>query len=220
MASPNRSASQGGVFIVFEGLDGAGKTTQIQLLCERLEQAGYQVVRLKEPTDGPWGQKIRHLAQGGRRHVSPKTELTWFLEDRRQDVDQNICPALARGQIVVLDRYYFSTMAYQGARGLDPEYIRQCNEAFAPPPDLLILLDISPAQGLQRLQRDRKPDEFEQLAYLQQVAAQFAQMEFTYLRRIPATLPAEAVHDRIWQEVQTVLALSARHDASNRGQPS
>lgn len=206
MTSSTRPASHSGVFIVFEGLDGAGKTTQVRLLCKRLEQAGYKVVRLKEPTDGPWGQKIRHMAQGRRHHVSPKTELTWFLEDRRQDVDQNIGPALARGQVVVLDRYYFSSMAYQGARGLDPEHIRQCNEAFAPPPDLLILLDIPPERGLQRLQRDRDPDNFEQLAYLQQVAAQFARMEFTYLRRIPATLTAEAVHDRIWQEVQTVLA--------------
>jgi dTMP kinase len=186
MASSNRSASQGGVFIVFEGLDGAGKTTQVRLLCERLEQAGYQVVRLKEPTDGAWGQKIRHMAQDGQHHVSPETELTWFLEDRRQDVEQNICPALSRGQVVVLDRYYFSTMAYQGARGLDPEHIRQCNEAFAPPPDLLILLDVPPEQGLQRLQQDRQPDNFEQLEYLQQVAAQFARMEFAYLRRIPA----------------------------------
>ncbi len=206
MASSTMSASQGSVFIVFEGLDGAGKTTQVGLLCERLEQVGYEVVRLKEPTDGPWGQKIRHMAMDGRHNVSPETELTWFLEDRRQDVEQNICPALARGQVVVLDRYYFSTMAYQGARGLDPEQIRHCNETFAPPPDLLILLDISPEQGLERLQQDRHPDDFEQLDYLQRVATLFSTMEFAYLRRIPATQTAEVVHDRIWQEVQTVLA--------------
>ena len=103
---------------------------------------------------------------------------------------------------MVLDRYYFSTIAYQGARGLDPEHIRHCNEAFAPPPDLLILLDIPPEQGLERLQRERHPDNFEQLEYLQHVAALFSTMEFAYLRRIPATLAAEIVHDRIWQEVQ------------------
>jgi dTMP kinase len=120
-------------------------------------------------------------------------------------VEQNIRPALARGQIVVLDRYYFSTMAYQGARGFDPEDIQHRNEAFAPPPDLLLLLDIPPAQGLARLQQERSPDNFEQLDYLQRVALLFDHMDYTYLRRIPATLAAEIVHDRIWHEVQTIL---------------
>lgn len=194
-----------GVFIVFEGLDGAGKTTQVRLLCQRLQQAGYKVVSLKEPTDGPWGQKIRQMAQEGRHDVSPETELAWFLEDRRQDVEQHIRPALARGQIVVLDRYYFSTMAYQGARGFDPADIQQRNEAFAPPPDLLFLLEIPPAQGLARLRQTRHPDHFEQLDHLQRVARLFAHMDFTYLRRIPATLAVETVHDRIWHEVQAIL---------------
>ena len=202
-----------GVFIVFEGLDGAGKTTQVKLLCDRLQQAGYEVVSLKEPTDGAWGQKIRQMARAGRHDVAPETELTWFLEDRRQDVQQNIRPALARGQIVVLDRYYFSTMAYQGARGFDPADIQQCNEAFAPPPDLLFLLEIPPERGLARLQQARSPDHFEQLDYLQRVAHLFARMDFAYLRRIPATLAIETVHDRIWHKVQTVLPQVSR----NRG---
>jgi dTMP kinase len=200
------------LFIVFEGLDGAGKTTQIRLLYDHLRQEGYNVVCLKEPTGGPWGQKIRHLAQHGRRGVPPATELEWFLEDRRQDVEENIRPALARGRIVVLDRYYFSTMAYQGALGCDPEVIRTRNEAFAPSPDLLFLLEISPAEGLQRVQQDRKLDDFERLDYLEQVAALFAQMHFPYLRRIPATLKPEAMHARIWQEVQAALARRLRDD--------
>jgi thymidylate kinase len=103
---------------------------------------------------------------------------------------------------------------------LDPEQIRHRNEAFAPPPDLLILLDIPPEQGLERLQRDRNPDNFEQLEYLQQVAAQFARMAFAYLRHIPATLTAEVVHDRIWQEVRIVLAQSSSHAGLNRGHAS
>ena len=196
----------GGLLIVFEGLDGAGKTTQIRLLDEHLRQESYDVVCLKEPTDGPWGEKIRHLAQHGRQGVPPATELTWFLEDRRQDVEQNIRPALRRGQIVLLDRYYFSTIAYQGALGCEPETIRQRNEAFAPPPDLLFLLEISPARGLRRVQQDREPDSFERLDYLERVATLFARMSFPYLRRIPATLQVQAIHARIWQEVQTVLA--------------
>jgi dTMP kinase len=216
MTQSRRRTLPHGLFIVFEGLDGAGKTTQVHLLATRLHQCGYDVVRLKEPTAGPWGQKIRRLAQYGRQHVSLETELTWFLEDRRQDVAENITPALARGQIVVLDRYYFSTMAYQGARGGNPHLIRQLNEAFAPPPDLLFLLDIAPAQGLQRVQQQRLPDEFERLDYLERVAALFAQMDFAYLQRIPAMLPPDAVHTRIWQAVQTALAQRHQHDQHGR----
>jgi dTMP kinase len=211
MTPPRPHSLRQGLFIVFEGLDGAGKTTQVHLLCERLRHSGYGVVPLKEPTDGPWGRNIRHLARYGRQHVPLETELTWFLEDRRQDVEHNIKPALARGDIVVLDRYYFSTMAYQGARGGDPDTIRQRNEAFAPPPDLLFLLEITPQEGLQRIQQQRLPDEFERLEYLERVAALFAQMDFPYLQRLPATLAPEAMHNRIWQTVQTVLT-QRQHD--------
>jgi dTMP kinase len=110
-----------GLLIVFEGIDGSGKTTHVRLLDQRLRRAGYDVVCLKEPTEGPWGQKLRQLAQHGRQEIPPTTELEWFLQDRREDVEHNIQPALARGQIVVLDRYYFSTIAYQGTLQLDPE---------------------------------------------------------------------------------------------------
>jgi dTMP kinase len=212
MTPPKPYALRAGLFIVFEGLDGAGKTTQVHRLCERLRHNGYGVVPLKEPTDGPWGQKIRRLALHGRQHIPLETELTWFLEDRRQDVEHNIKPALARGDIVVLDRYYFSTIAYQGARGGNPDSIRQHNEAFAPPPDLLFLLDIAPTQGLQRIQQQRLPDEFERLEYLEHVAALFAQMDFPYLQRIPATLAPEAIHCRIWRAVQVALDQRQQHD--------
>ncbi|MGQ4809611.1 Thymidylate kinase [Candidatus Entotheonellaceae bacterium PAL068K] len=200
----------GGLFIVFEGLDGAGKTTQARRLVNRLQQESYDAVCFKEPTDGPWGQKLRALARHGRQGVRPETELEWFLADRRQDVDQNIRPALARGQVVVLDRYYFSTMAYQGALGYDPELIQRRNEAFAPLPDLLFLLEIAPHQGLRRLQRDRQPDAFERLEYLEGVAALFAQMRFPYLQRLPATLEPADTHAHIWQAVQVALRYSCK----------
>lgn len=205
-----------GLFIVFEGLDGAGKTTQIQRLATALQQEGYTVICLKEPTDGPWGQKIRQSVLQHGRQVDPADELTWFLEDRRQDVEQNIRPALAQGQIVILDRYYFSTMAYQGALGHDPDEIRQRNEAFAPPPHLLFLLEIDPSQGLRRVQQARQFDEFERLDYLQQVGAIFAAMDFPYLRRIPASDDIETVQAHIWQEVRKTLTTWPRTDLSEK----
>src|SRR5215470_18733012 len=195
-----------GLFIVFEGVDGAGKTTQVHLLAERLQGAGYEVVCLKEPTEGPWGQKLRQLAQHGRQEIPPAMELEWFLQDRREDVEHNIQPALARGQIVVLDRYYFSTIAYQGALQLNPEEIRVRNEAFAPPPDLLFILDIPPARGLQRVRQRGALSHFERLDYLARVAAIFAAMQFPYLRHIDASSEPALVQEQIWQAIAPLLA--------------
>lgn len=208
MTRPRHSC---GFLIVFEGLDGAGKTTQVGLLAARLQQAGYDVVCLKEPTNGPWGQKLRHLAQQGG-HVDPELELDWFLRDRQEDVTQAITPALARGQIVLLDRYYFSTMAYQGAMGLSPEAIRTQNEAFAPPPDLLLLLDVPVEQGLQRVQQRGALSHYERQDYLTRVAAIFADMQFPYLRRLDATPAPAVVHEAIWQALTPLLAPTTRRE--------
>jgi dTMP kinase len=198
---------------VFEGIDGAGKTTQIRRLDERLQHAGYDVICLKEPTEGLWGQKLRQLAQHGRQEISPATELEWFLLDRREDVVRNIQPALARRQIVVLDRYYFSTVAYQGALQLDPEDLLARNEAFAPPPDLLFLLHLPAVHGLQRVRQRGTLSHFEHLDYLERVAAIFAAMDFPYLRRIDATADPLRVQERIWQEVVALLARTVKADS-------
>ena len=129
-----------GLFIVIEGIDGTGKSTQARRLGEWFQSQCREVVLSREPTDGPWGKKLRESASTGR--LSPEDELQYFLNDRRQHVDELIKPALAEGKVVILDRYYFSTMAYQGARGFDPLEIRKRNEEFAPVPDLLLILDL------------------------------------------------------------------------------
>jgi dTMP kinase len=130
-----------GLFIVIEGIDGTGKSTQSKRLAEWFRSRGREVVLSREPTDGPWGKKLRESATTGR--LSAEEELECFLNDRREHVQMSIKPALAEGKVVILDRYYFSTMAYQGARGFDPLEIRRRNEAFAPQPDLLLILDLS-----------------------------------------------------------------------------
>jgi dTMP kinase len=130
-----------GLFIVIEGIDGTGKSTQSKRLAEWFRSRGREVVLSREPTDGPWGKKLRESATTGR--LSAEEELECFLNDRREHVEMSIKPALAEGKVVILDRYYFSTMAYQGARGFDPAEIRLRNEAFAPQPDLLLILDLS-----------------------------------------------------------------------------
>ena len=178
-SSPHR-----GLLVAVEGIDGAGKTTQVHLVRSRLEARGWPVVTSKEPTDGPWGRKIRATASTGR--LSPEEELNAFLADRREHVDQLIRPSLAAGRIVILDRYYFSTIAYQGIRGRDPEELRALNESFAPRPDLLVVLDIDPERALGRIQgRGDQANHFERAHLLEQSRAIFAR----YLHEGPRTSP-------------------------------
>lgn len=138
-----------GLFIVIEGIDGTGKSTQAKRLGEWFTAQGREVVLSFEPTTGPWGKKVRESAATGR--LSPEDELQYFLNDRRQHVEELIAPSLAAGKVVILDRYYFSTMAYQGARGFDPAEIRRLNEAFAPVPDLLLIMDLDVDSALARI---------------------------------------------------------------------
>lgn len=150
-----------GLFIVIEGIDGTGKSTQAKRLAEWFRARGREVVLSREPTDGPWGKKLRESATTGR--LSPEDELECFLNDRREHVEMTIKPALADGKVVILDRYYFSTMAYQGARGFDPTEIRRRNEAFAPQPDLLFIFDLSVESAHSRIgSRGDTANEFEQ----------------------------------------------------------
>jgi dTMP kinase len=153
------------MFIVLEGIDGTGKSTQSKRLAEHFRAQGRTVTLSREPTDGPWGTLLRNSAESGR--LSPEEELETFLKDRRQHVTEKIAPALAAGHVVILDRYYFSTMAYQGVRGFDPQKIREDNEAFAPVPDLLLILDLDVDAALTRIgSRGDTANEFEQRANL------------------------------------------------------
>ncbi len=154
-----------GILIAVEGIDGAGKTTQVQLLGEALRTAGEEPILSKEPTDGVWGQKIRESAQNGRMTLG--RELAAFLKDRREHIREKVAPGLAEGKIVILDRYFYSTIAYQGARGAGREELRRRMAEF-PLPDVVLLLDADPAVTLGRISngRNEEPNEFERLDQL------------------------------------------------------
>lgn len=196
---------QGGLFIVFEGIDGTGKSTQLQLLAERLTRLGYDVVSTREPTDGSYGIKIRELFID-RGTVSREEELALFIADREQHVNEVITPALTKGCIVLCDRYYLSTVAYQGANGMDQALILSRNENF-PTPDQAIILEIEPAQGIQRIQntRNEHPNTFEEEENLQKVAAIFAGMEQDYITRINGAGSIDHVHHLVYEAVVKVL---------------
>lgn len=164
-----------GKLIAFEGIDGSGKSTQARLFADWLEARGREVVRTREPTNGPWGRKIREARFTAR--LSPEDELHAFIEDRRQHVAELINPSLSRGAVVVIDRYYYSTVAYQGARGLDPAELFARNRAFAPKPDLVVLVDVEPKHSLERINaRGEGQDLFETIGELTAVRQRFLAM--------------------------------------------
>jgi dTMP kinase len=185
-----------GFLIALEGVDGAGKTTQARLLAAALQQRGREVVLTQEPTTGPQGQKLRSYLQGPTRHLTPEAELALFLLDRREHVEQVIKPALAAGKVVISDRYYYSSVAYQGALGLDPGRILALNETFAPRPDLVIILKVPLKTALaRRVQGRREPRQLsESPEYLERVAAIYDTLEGPHLHRLAATGPREETH--------------------------
>jgi dTMP kinase len=164
-----------GLLIAIEGIDGAGKTTQSRLLSENLSNAGYPTVLLHEPTNGVWGEKIRDLARNGRHKTTAQEELELFYQDRLEDVEKNIGPKMRERNVVIMDRYYFSSVAYQGARGLDPNKVEKVNEEIAPHPNVTIILDISPSDSLKRIRatREEGPNHFERAKYLRKVRSIF-----------------------------------------------
>jgi dTMP kinase len=163
------------ILIAIEGIDGTGKTTQARLLYEYLREQDLPCLLLKEPTDGVWGQKIKQLSKHGRTS-SPHEEMMLFLKDRKEDVENNILPAMQKNYIVIMDRYYISSMAYQGALpGMNSEEIKRLNEEIAPKPDLVIIIDVPPTISLARIRNFRKEETnyFEREEYLEKVRTIF-----------------------------------------------
>ena len=194
-----------GCLIVFEGIDGTGKSTQLHLLATFFDTLGLPVATTKEPTEGQYGQQIRSLYQN-RRTVTMEDELELFIKDRQEHVDTLIQPALAQHKIVLCDRYYLSTMAYQGALGADPDMVEQMND-FAPRPDLALIFELDPALAIARITEKRGDalNDFEQLGSLMKVSAIFDYMSFPFIQRIDANRPAESVHTEIITTVHATL---------------
>ncbi len=170
--------SKPGFFCVIEGIDGSGKSTLTQNILDYFSkgveglQAPVHILELREPTSGPTGKKIReHLSKGIQ--LEPAKWLSMFIEDRKENVQRYILPALNSGRLIIQDRYYYSTAAYQGGLpgGFDPEQIidRNKEEGF-PEPDLVIYLNISPANAMNRLKKNRSSlDVFETLQDLERI---------------------------------------------------
>jgi len=144
--------SYSGEFVVFEGLDGSGQTTQAKLLKEYLEEQGFKVLMTKEPTlDSLAGKKIRQILDE-KEEISPAELQKLFVQDRKEHLENEILPALKRGEVVISDRYFFSTFAFGAASGLDLEWLIDLNKDF-PVPDLTFILKARPETCLQRIEK-------------------------------------------------------------------
>ena len=160
-----------GVLIVFEGIDGTGKSTQIKRIKEFLMNKEFQVTTSFEPNpDNKWGELIKKKIRTTR-DVSPKQELEWYINDRKWDLDHNIKPSLKEKHVVIIDRYYMSNAAYQGALDqFDLEYILEKN-SFATTPDLWIIFDLSVEIAQSRIQTRKfnNTDALEKASYQKKV---------------------------------------------------
>ena len=195
-----------GKLIVVVGVDGSGKSTQLKRIAAALRARGIDILETGEPTKGLWGRKIREMARTTDR-VPRETELAWFLKDRREHMRDTVGPALAAGRVVLCDRSYFSTVAYQGARGFDPAKLLAESQAEFGRPDLVLFFDIDAETGLARVAARGGTHEpaFEELNYLEQVAENFRALEVEEMVRIDASRDEDAVAQDVTTAVDRVV---------------
>ena len=215
----NRSLARVGFFVSVEGIDGCGKTTQIQLLVERLAALGIPTLVAQEPGGTAVGRLIRSVLLDSRNHgIQPMTELLLFFASRAQNLAEVIRPALNAGQIVVCDRFTDASVAYQGhGRGLGSTVVQQLGEVACGnlQPDLTLWLDIEPAAALARVrERNSKQDasgdrmESEALEFFLRVRDGYARIqadEPQRVRRIAANGSVTDVFERVLAAVLTAL---------------
>jgi len=184
-----------GYFIVFEGVDGSGKSTQIRLISEYLKEKGYEVEFHIEPTEGPIGNLLWNYMRSKSRSFKPETEALLFAADRIEH-GKAIKHALNEGKIVVSDRYIHSSLAYQGAAGVSSDWMKVLNK-HALIPDLAILLDIDPSRSLERVS-DRNRTIFEESEYLKKVREEYLRyVNEGELKLVDACRAVEDVHAEV-----------------------
>ena len=191
-----------GIFVVIEGLDGSGKTTQAVLLAERLSK-NHQVMLTAEPSRGKIGAFIRDCCLYEQTRLPTEAEALLFAADRIEHMQKELKPALAEGKLVICDRYVYSSLAYQGSAGLSLEWIKTVN-ARAMQPDFSLFLDVSPERVLERLQR--KKSVMETLEIQQKVREIYLKyVENGELIRIDGDKTREVVANELFVKVTELL---------------
>jgi dTMP kinase len=204
-----------GLFITLEGPEGAGKSTQLPRLCEWLASLGHEVVSTRNPGGTEIGKQIRQvLLDPANKAMVPMAELMLYAADRAQHVEEVVRPALARGAVVICDRFGDSTLAYQGfGRGLDLTLLRALNEMATGGlrPDATLLLDVPSEIGLERVARSRAIDrlEDEAIAFHHRLRDGYLTLAADEPERftvVDATQPADAVTAAVRAAVEKALA--------------
>jgi dTMP kinase len=201
-----------GLFITFEGGEGCGKSTQSRLLLKKLERQKIPAALTHEPGGTSLGNELRKALKKKRgSSISPQAELFLVAASRAQLVAEVIRPALEEGKVVICDRFTYSTLVYQGyGRGLELSFVETVNNIATQnlKPNLTILLDISPEQGLARKRSLRDRFELEDLSFHQRVREGYLRMVAAESERwlvIDASLPKEKVAGIIWDRVSKLL---------------
>ncbi|MGP4952909.1 dTMP kinase [Psychrobacter sp. T6-1] len=208
-----QAASAQGRFISFEGTEGVGKTTAIEQLCTRLQAAGIDYLRTREPGGSPFAERLRAILLDPATDINDDTELLLLFAARCDHVQQVIMPALARGTWVICDRFVDSTMAYQGygrayGEPLMRAKIAQLSEQFVPLlPELTLWLDLPVHEGMARAGKRSTADRFEQQAteFFTRVYKGFEALAAAYperICRIDASGTSDEVSARVWQAVE------------------
>jgi dTMP kinase len=202
----------GGLFVAFEGGEGAGKSTQTGLLRDWLGAVGRTVCVTFEPGDTAVGLQLRAILLGhATGELASRTEALLYAADRAEHVAAVVRPALDRGEVVITDRYIDSSLAYQGGgRELSVAEVEQVSRWATDGllPDLTVVLDIDPTVGLRRFDTPADRLEAEPIAFHQRVRQQFldlASREPSRYLVVDATLPADAVHSLIRKRVEGLL---------------
>ncbi len=204
-----------GLFITFEGGDGSGKSTQLALLVEWLESLGHSVMTTREPGGTPLGDELREIVLHSRGHITPKSEALIYAADRAHHIATKVRPALERGETVVQDRYFDSSVAYQGVgRELGADEVREISVWATDGllPDLTVLLDLEETIGRERLDSSNKRFdrlEAEEQAFHARVRAAYlalAEAEPGRFLVVDATQPVDSIADTVRSRVTSLLS--------------
>lgn len=199
-----------GKFIVLDGIDGCGKTTQLSLIENFFKEKGFgeRVLVTAEPTKGVFGKQIREvLAKEEDAFKGARLCLDLFVKDRKEHLEKELLPALEQGKIVLCDRYKYASIAYQHAQGIPLNEVIDANKGF-PVPDLVLILDLPVETGLQRVHKDSSRnviEKFEKKEYLTKVRGCFNQMKKLFPDENIVVIDAAGNPDQVFGQIKKEL---------------
>ena len=202
-----------GIFIVLDGLDGSGKSETVRLLHDYLSKnSRYNILMTMEPTDGKYGKEIRSILESEKDpKINGQKMLDLFIRDREEHLRDTVVPFLNRldnheANIVICDRYYYSTIAFQATQGLDIKMLVEINKEFLKP-DIAFIMDIKPKIALERI-KSREKEKFENIKFMNKLREKFLEMPKLLndnIKIIDASRDADSVFDDIRKEVDRLL---------------